>query len=49
MKMRKYLYLTASDILKFNPVFKAYYGKKWVGGFPHRKAIIYFCFSIKNA
>jgi len=49
MKMRKYLYLTASDTLKFNPVFKAYYEKKWVEGLLHRKAIIYFGFSIKNA
>jgi len=48
MKMIKYLYLTACGILKFNPVFKAYCEKKWVGGLPHRKAIIYF-FSIKSA
>lgn len=38
--LRKYVYLMASGVMKFNPYFKAYYDKKRKSGFPHRKAMV---------
>jgi len=38
--LRKYVYLMAFGTLKFNPFFRAYYDKKKMEGFSHRKAMV---------
>jgi len=38
--LRKYVYLMASGLIKFNPYFRAYYDKKRNQGFQHRKAMV---------
>ncbi len=38
--LRRYLYLMASGVMKFNDYFRAYYDKKRGEGFQHRKAMI---------
>jgi transposase len=38
--LRRYLYLMASGVMKFNDYFRAYYDKKKTQGMQHRKAMI---------
>ena len=38
--LRRYLYLMASGVMKFNPYFRVYYDKKRAQGMQHRKAMI---------
>jgi transposase len=38
--LRKYVYLMASGLIKFNPYFRSYYDKKRNQGFQHRKAMV---------
>jgi len=41
--LRRYVYLMASGVMKFNEYFRAYYLKKRAQGMQHRKAMIALC------